>query len=617
MKIKYKIVSVSVLAVVAILFNTLIQHLLTTTMLSLGQQLTLVQTIKSDMLMLRRNEKDFLARKSLKYEAKFIKNYKILSTHTRDLHQHLNTLDIDTSELNNLENNFSVYKEKFRKIVLLQKKIGLNKKDALYGRLRGAVHNAEKAIKQANDYKLLSGMLTLRRNEKDFMLRNDLKYLGKLKSNLAVLQKQVESTQIPQADIINGYLKIYGDTFANLVDTSVKMGLNSKLGMLGEMRNTVHKTEGELASLTHKLMSIVKSKESSELFLSLATAVVLTLLLGIWAYFITRKIVNSINQIKEAVDDLRDGDGDLTYRLPDLGQDELEQTANALNGFIEKMQGVLVDVSNSVTGMASASEKISATSQSLSQAASEQAASIEETSASLEQMSASISQNADNAKATNTISQQASGRANEGGDAVNKTVEAMKNIADKIGLIEDIAYKTNLLALNAAIEAARAGEHGKGFAVVADEVRKLAERSQTSAQEISELASNSVKVAERAGSLIEQIVPEIQKTADLVEEITAASDEQNAGVGQVTVAMEQLDKAAQQGATASEQMAATSEEMSNQAEGLQKIVSFFKLGQPEMASHFIVASGGAELLGSNLAEDLSTDLSEEHFKNFD
>ncbi len=292
---------------------------------------------------------------------------------------------------------------------------------------------------------------------------------------------------------------------------------------------------------------------------------------------IIRGITGPLSEMLSAADELREGDGDLTRRLPDFGKDEIGRTANSFNGFLDKMQAVLVDVQSAVSNMASASQQVNSTAQSLSQGASEQAASVEETSASLEQMGASISQNAENSKITDDMASKASQEAAEGGDAVKQTVEAMNQIADKIGLIEDIAYKTNLLALNAAIEAARAGEHGKGFAVVADEVRKLAERSQVSAQEISGLTGESVKVAKRAGELLDRIVPSIRKTADLVQEIAAASEEQRAGVGQVETAVGQLDKVAQTNASASEELAATSEELNSQAEQLKRVVSFFKL----------------------------------------
>jgi methyl-accepting chemotaxis protein len=172
----------------------------------------------------------------------------------------------------------------------------------------------------------------------------------------------------------------------------------------------------------------------------------------------------------------------------------------------------------------------------------------------------------------------ASKEAGDGGQAVTLTVAAMKQIAQKISIVDDIAYQTNLLALNAAIEAARAGEHGKGFAVVAAEVRKLAERSQEAAKEIGDLAGNSVDTAERAGKLLDEIVPSIQKTSELVQEIAAASQEQSQSVTQIGGAMGQLSKATQQNASASEELAATSEELSGQAEQLQESVSFFKLG---------------------------------------
>jgi methyl-accepting chemotaxis protein len=178
--------------------------------------------------------------------------------------------------------------------------------------------------------------------------------------------------------------------------------------------------------------------------------------------------------------------------------------------------------------------------------------------ASIEQMTSSIAQNTENAKITDGMASKAAKDAADGGEAVNATVEAMKQIAKKIGIIDDIAAQTNLLALNAAIEAARAGEHGKGFAVVAAEVRKLAERSQVAAQEIGEVAGNSVGLAEKAGKLLAEIVPNIRKTSDLVQEITAASTEQSSGVGQINSAVSQLNQTTQQNASSSEELAATS-----------------------------------------------------------
>jgi methyl-accepting chemotaxis protein len=192
-------------------------------------------------------------------------------------------------------------------------------------------------------------------------------------------------------------------------------------------------------------------------------------------------------------------------------------------------------------------------------------------------MTSSIAQNTENAKVTEGMASKAAQDAADGGESVNATVAAMKQIAKKISIIDDIAAQTNLLALNAAIEAARAGEHGKGFAVVAAEVRKLAERSQVAAQEIGEVATSSVELAEKAGKLLEQMVPAIRKTADLVQEISAASSEQSSGVGQINSAVGQLNQTTQQNASSSEELAATSEEMSSQAEQLQQTMTFFKV----------------------------------------
>jgi methyl-accepting chemotaxis protein len=272
-------------------------------------------------------------------------------------------------------------------------------------------------------------------------------------------------------------------------------------------------------------------------------------------------------------------EGDLTQSIDKEFSGTFEALKVASNETVEKLSQIVADVINATNALSNAAEQISATSQALSQAASEQAASVEETSASIEQMAAGINQNAENAKVTDGIAGKASKEANEGGEAVRHTVSAMKEIASKISIIDDIAYQTNMLALNAAIEAARAGEHGKGFAVVAAEVRKLAERSQIAAREIGDLASGSVKTAERAGSLINDIVPGIGRTSDLVQEIAAASQEQSAGVGQINMAMNQMNQITQQNASSSEELAATSEEMTSQAEQLMDLIGFFDIGQ--------------------------------------
>lgn len=323
----------------------------------------------------------------------------------------------------------------------------------------------------------------------------------------------------------------------------------------------------------------IQSKASK---LSIVVSVTILAIVAFLGWVITIGITRPLNKAVDAANKL--AAGDLKVDITVDAKDETGQLLNAMKQMAEKLIGVITEVRSSADNIASASEQVSATAQSISQATNEQAASVEETSASVEQMSASINQNTENSKVTDGIATKAATDANEGGVAVKETVNAMKSIADKISIIDDIAYQTNLLALNAAIEAARAGEHGKGFAVVAAEVRKLAERSQVAAQEIGEVAKNSVGLAERAGTLLDEIVPSINKTSDLVQEISAASEEQSSGAGQITSAMSQLNRVTQQNASSSEELAATAEEMSGQAEQLQQLISYFKLDDGALSS---------------------------------
>jgi methyl-accepting chemotaxis protein len=251
---------------------------------------------------------------------------------------------------------------------------------------------------------------------------------------------------------------------------------------------------------------------------------------------------------------------------------------------VEKLKAVVADVKSSADNVASGSLQLSSGAEQLSQGTTEQAANAEEASSSVEEMNATIRQNADNALTTEKIARKSANDAIESGKAVSEAVHAMKDIAGKISIIEEIARQTNLLALNAAIEAARAGEHGKGFAVVASEVRKLAERSQVAAAEISQLSGTSVEVAERAGGMLAKLVPDIQKTSELVQEISAASKEQAGGADQINGAIQQLNQVVQQNAGAAEEMSSTAEELSSQADQLQNAVAFFKVAGEEHKS---------------------------------
>jgi methyl-accepting chemotaxis protein-2 (aspartate sensor receptor) len=275
--------------------------------------------------------------------------------------------------------------------------------------------------------------------------------------------------------------------------------------------------------------------------------------------------------------------GDLREETVLFRGDELGQVQEALRDMTARLGRVIGDVRAGADALTGASAEVSATAAVLSQGTGEQAASVEETTTSLEEMTASITQNAEGSRRTAAMAKDGARSAAESGAAVGEGVAAMKTIAEKISIIEEIAYQTNLLALNAAIEAARAGEHGRGFAVVAAEVRKLAERAQGAAREIGAVAGGSVEVAERSGKLITELVPVIQKTAELVQEVAAESAQQSVGVGQMSKAMGTVDQVAQRNASAAEELSSTAEEMASHAEALQQLVSFFQLsGQPAL-----------------------------------
>ncbi len=302
-------------------------------------------------------------------------------------------------------------------------------------------------------------------------------------------------------------------------------------------------------------------------------------------------LVTAMNDITAAAEEV--ANGNLTVELHDRSaQDKLMQALAAMVGGLTR---TVSDIRGIAGEVAAASQSISTASIQVSKGASAQAAAAEEASSSMEEMVSNIKQNADNASQTDKIANKSAKDAQESGKSVLEAVSAMKEIANKISIIEEIARQTNLLALNAAIEAARAGEHGKGFAVVAAEVRKLAERSQKAAAEINQLSSTTLRVSEKSGEMLDKLVPDIQRTAELVQEISAASKEQDTGAEQINKALQQLEKVIQQNASASEEMASTTEELTGQSDQLVSALGFFHTGDENGGGR---KNGGAKAVRS-------------------
>jgi methyl-accepting chemotaxis protein len=440
---------------------------------------------------------------------------------------------------------------------------------------------------------------------------NDQRY--RLTERLASLERDSEAVEDRElARTMRTDLAAYESGFYRVVGLVRQRSLKStadvsrEMGSYREAVERLEKSAGDVAAANFKRMGerekvLVAQKDWTAR--AMVAVMLVTTLLGAalsvsLARGVTRPILAAV-RVTEAI-----AGGDLAVSVPASGRDEVGQLLAAMGAMASRLRGVVAEVRSGADALAqtsghvvgvvaqvsSASSQVSASAQTLSQGTSEQAASVQETTSSLEEMSASITQNAENSRQMEQMALQGARDGDASARSVDDTVEAMRSIAEKISIVEEIAYQTNLLALNAAIEAARAGEHGRGFAVVATEVRKLAERSQAAAREIGGLAASSVKVAEGSRQLLGELVPSIRRTSDLVQEVAAASLEQSSGVAQINRALAHVDQITQRNASSAEELSSTAEEMASQAdamrqqaesvlrqaEGLHRVVAFFR-----------------------------------------
>ncbi len=565
---------------------------------------------------LRKNEKDFLARKSIDEVKKFQKNISSLFKDIKKERDFLQSKSMPTANIIDFKNIIQNYKIIFMRIVQTQKKIGLNDKDGLYGALRTSAHNAESGIKKIDDDKLYVKILMLRRHEKDFMLRSDMKYVDEFNNQLEETIQYM--TTLPNNMELLKNIKQYKTDFLNLVKMYKLKGLNEKDGMRGKMRDTVHKTSTIMAKFKKEFSKRANAK--IELFETLLSIVqtALILFIVIFIFLMAKTIMRSLRELEKTTNDLAQGEGDLTQRLTVRGNDEIAKVSKYINNFIEKVQTTVKEAKLSSTENSSIAQELSQTSLQIGKKAEQVANIVEDAAGQGKELQEVLQVSIESAKNTkNEIIQtgkslenakdklaELSNGVNESSNAETQMAEQLQQLSsnaeqvrDVLTVINDIADQTNLLALNAAIEAARAGEHGRGFAVVADEVRQLAERTQKSLTEINASISviiqsisdttEQINTNAKKATLLASNANEVERGIDQnVDQMNSAINEieniingyiQNAdATNNILKEMENIHSFSSENARSVEEIASAAEHMAQMSVSLSSLLDSYK-----------------------------------------
>jgi methyl-accepting chemotaxis protein len=575
--------------------------------------------IESDVLELRRNEKDFLARKDLKYLDKFNKKINQIKITLTTLENSFVKNNNGTTEIKQLTKVLIDYSDHFKALVEAQQRIGLNPKDGLYGELRTAVHDVETLLGN-NDYKLLSNILQLRRNEKDFMLRLDEKYLTRWQDNAAIFSDNINESSLSSSLKIQvtKSLSAYQSAFENLVSAQKEMGLNSNSGIQGTMRSTVHQVD----DLTAKLIIKTKDAVENHIFyvdtLSYSVSIIVLIIALVFGLIFSRSILLGITQLKDTMNQVAETQ-DLSLTVNTSSDDEIGEMATVFNNMLSSFRDLITSVNHSVITVNEATDSLSKNIHIANSGVDSQIQQTDMVATAVTEMAATVDEIANNTNAAASKAETTNNNAISGKEGVTQTINKIDELSEKLresevivqelakdsdtigsvlDVIRGIAEQTNLLALNAAIEAARAGEQGRGFAVVADEVRTLASRTQDSTQEIETIITSlqgrtkeivshmaicriqgqdSAEQANSAGKMLEEITHDVSTIMEMNTAIATAIKEQSAVASEVNQHVVEIRDVAEQAGDISHQNAQMSEELSQQAMVLNNEVSQFKV----------------------------------------